>query len=429
MSDFDVVHHFMAVTGVRDDNVAVEYLAMTDFNCDEAVAIFMAAHGGSSQRQHIAETPPEPSGETLFAQLLRESSARGPQPAVAHPPSFVEELNDDDEQPSQSGRGTLAEMYRFPPYAFNFFFNPENEPNNYMGSIDRHKTFPQCCTAALETQRWVLLLVFDEMSFVFQCLLRDIFNDSTVAAVLPDMAVLFLVEQASEQGQQLVATYRLKSPTRDAAGLHDVLVVDPLTRALVSKLSLKANATGIFDPSHFLEKVTDIMLGREHPSQKMVRNNSNPILPPAPLAPTAAPAIVAVEDDDDDAELQQALKMSEEQNDSTQSPKRKMQKTEVPSFQVPDLSDILVAKGTPEAFPLRFRFPNGVTEELVFHNEARVERILSYACAKSGVLDDALLELRGGFPPRPMSLNKAATLSQSPVLRKGDLITVQVRDQ
>lgn len=476
----DPVSDFMAITQ-SDEATALQYLNATDFNLENAIAIFFAggaggAGGDERGQNNGVQQPPFRDGasdgsgphqrtgrlvddddESMFYGAreaperfmdIEQFVQRGRQQR-----SRVEEISSSDDDGS-----ALDTLFRPPPYA-------------YRGTLSR------CCDDAIKNHRWVILNIQKKGDFRSKCLNRDLWNDKTVSDILPDMLILFQLDCGSTEGQMLMTNYGIRQTPY-------VAILNPLTKAVVYPLQLAKliQKTGEYNVTSFLDELTSFV--ERNLDNFPTRIQSSEFLPPAEVPPTLratqkAPAVrPRGHPESDDEELQMAIAMSkqleEEEAAKRNNAKAHASTSPAPSRQTPsavtqpvgvattaststgsaapvrqpaappsppptptvhsvDISRFENPSDPSQAFKLRMKLPNGQVELSVAH-DIPVSLLLAYVSCRVHQANTAQypepppIELRGGFPPKALAppADKAVTLKSWGVLRQNDSVLVHI---
>jgi len=472
----DVVGNFMAITGATE-SVALQYLSTSDFDLNQGVALYFAANDGvaessaegfhasdasqpqpsaSSSRQQFAgrlvDYDDEESNDVRSAEHVMQEFMRFGQ-HIGMPSAFtsavqasgnvgmfggqssrVEELSDTDESVSSS-RTVTDQLFAPPSYTFS-------------------GDFTACCQTAVERQRWVILNVLRKGGFQSGCLNRDVWKDSLVSDILPQMCFLFQVIDKTPAGRLIEERYHLsQSYPRDAPL---IFIVNPLTKAIMQRIPIRINSDGTMNSSSFLEDLTGFI---EHNPPEFSSSSfaENSATQPPPSSSQHQPFTVDDEADDEDHMLAIALAESRRMAEESQqrlgmdepalSPPSEEQHVAddtddhcepLPAPQLPvDISaytdSLTSASPSTTLFKLRIRMPAGPMELSVSGNipVSLLAEYLAFRVQESNPAAYATrpaIEIRIGFPPKACVIpsDASVTLSEWGAVKPSDSLLVHI---
>lgn len=392
----------------------------------------------------------------------RPVGARPPPPPPA-PPRRRDSDARPQQQPVPGGPHALDRLFAPPIYAF-------------PGDLK------ECCASALAQSKWVLLCVADS-DFLSCSLNRDVWANDVVTQMVQAYALLWVVQSTTPEGAAVIDGYKINT---DAAGtLPYVAILNPLTRAVEKSIPGRilvvhdhpsgrvASADRLVS---ILSEFVELRGNYRHPGSFARAPAAAPVAaaPPATLPrtqsggglgtttattapPPPPPTTTTAPTDDDD--LAAALRMSEDQNFAAQlkaieemekkeEATRKANVAATPAVPAPVVAVPAVAApaapvaaapaageaalaliegthaqpvGTAGALRLRVKLPDGAWD-LSLSPDTPLSVFLDALRFRAKQPDGAQLQLRTGFPPKPLELPADASkvVLGSVGLRSGD---------
>lgn len=401
----DPVAMFVAITGGTEEE-AVQFLTMCDFDTESAIAVYEASKpvrgvsaGSSPSAVHLS-----PTAEPVPSNYMDSSTSSPPTTSRASPTQF-------DRLSSQA-------MFVPAPTSRASHFVPADEALRRLFAVPQYLVERQpimaLCSKATSENRWLLLALRDG-SFRSNCLNRDVWNHSAMAA-LSSSLVCSELDVEDPQGLQALQSFRV-----DAVDLPVLLLVDPTTSHREMTLQLRQNSNGAFDGAGVVEQV--LLFLDEHGLPSHHHRNWTE----GQVQELAAPLVVDVDDEDGE---------DDDTEDLTASPVMGLADSErelPPEVLEVSLDQWKVDEKEPGAFRLRCRLPKD-SLTLVLRPDTPVAALLAFLGYRVHALDPETystpppIGIRGGFPPKEVTptTDESLVLSTWTGVRSGDALIVHI---
>ncbi|KPI88747.1 hypothetical protein ABL78_2126 [Leptomonas seymouri] len=410
----DIISNFMAITGSNEDD-AVMYLSMNDFDLQRTVLQYQLDHSNASDSAPLHPEVPSPSVDS--------GSPASPQPPMSYQMEGFGSPTEAQRPPSPPGIRTLASGSN--EQLQRLFARPA-----YVVGSDG-ASFLTECTKAADRCCWMIVAVVDN-SFPCECFTRDVWASGAMRSLTSGSIFCYEVNVTHSRGMTIAEKYGV-----DMNHLPCMFIVDPVTKFKVEDLRLVSTKEWRFDSALVVDAIMLFITNHDpphdpfaYPAASMERLEPNAEAQAEDRGKTANNPLVV----DVDSEVIVSPPVT---TPSTMAHSGLMgDQFEVVSPSPVTLDEYMVADGSSDnslIFKLRCRLPHS-SPTLQLRPDTPVTKLINYLAYVLYTEDrekyaaQPHISIFSGFPPRNVTAGnmEGVTLSNWPGVRSGDVVMVRV---